>query len=419
MSELMSAGSWHFDTTHPGLERLATVAGAASFYVADVDRFRGNVSELLDQMRAHYPRVRLGYSYKTNYLAAFARAADALGCLAEVVSRMEYDYALHLGVPGDRILFNGPVKTRADLEHAISFGSTIICDSVSEAREAIGLARELSPATPARLALRCELDVSTPGTRFGIDLTAAEGHDLLDRIRAEDRVDLVGIHAHHSGDRSAARYEKRTSELISLHQDLLAGHPIEFIDVGGGLGSQMPPELAAQMSFDVPAYSEYAAAIGGTMAAEYGDGGPELILEPGMALLADTVSFATQVVRTKSPRGGRVAVVDGSLFNVKPLRSQVNLPAQVVRNSSTGQAGTWSFVGHTCMEIDVLHEGHVGEVAEGDYVLMPNLGAYTTVLNAPFIRPLPPIVGLEGGQQTQLRPPLDVDYLVQTYGADR
>lgn len=418
MSDLTSEPARRFDDSHRGLEHLGSVAGAASFYIADIEQFRNNVTSLLEEMLAWYPRVELGYSYKTNYLAAFAHTADELGCLAEVVSRMEYDYATRLGAPGARILFNGPVKTRADLKHAMTHRSTIICDSITEAHDAIAVASQLGLDAPARIALRCELDESTPGTRFGIDLTAVDGRDLLRRILAEDAVVLVGIHAHHSGDRSASRYETRTRELISIHQDLLAGYPIEFIDVGGGLGSRMPPELAAQMAFSVPTFREYAAVIAGTMARHYGDEGPELILEPGMALLANTVYFVTPVARVKPTRRGLVAVVDGSIFNVKPLRSSVNMPIEVVRGSGHGRHGTWDFVGHTCMEIDLLHKGHVGEVAEGDLVVMPNVGAYTTVLNAPFIRPLPPIVGLDGDIATLLRPSLDLPYLAQVFGAD-
>lgn len=398
------------------LQVWSKVADARSWYVSRPDQLRTNMCGLLAELRKRWPRTHLGYSYKTNYLPAFIQVARDLGCWSEVVSRMEYDYARALGVDGDRILFNGPVKTADDLALAFNEGATVVVDSASELLCAVEVARSVD-GPPVRIALRCELDESTPGTRFGIDLHSDEGANAADALLASDRARLVGLHAHHSGDRSAERYDRRTRELIAVHRDVFGFRPLEFLDVGGGLGSAMPPDLANQLPYSTPSYSEYAEVITEPLVETYGKAGPDLILEPGMGVLADTLSFVTQVARLKQTRGGSVAVVDGSMFNVKPLRSAVNLPVHVIRGGGDVAHGAWRLVGHTCMEIDVLHEGYTGEIAEGDYVVMPNLGAYTTVLNAPFIRPLPPVLTIDGTSVEVARPALGTPYLQLTHGA--
>ena len=56
-----------------------------------------------------YPNVIFGWSYKTNYLNAICSLMHQQGSIAEVVSEMEYDKARALGVPGEKIIFNGRV----------------------------------------------------------------------------------------------------------------------------------------------------------------------------------------------------------------------------------------------------------------------------------------------------------------------
>ena len=72
------------------------------------DKFR----ELRDQMAARIPKFTLGWSYKTNYLGAVCRVFHQEGAWAEVVSGLELEMALRLGMPGKHILFNGPAHRR-------------------------------------------------------------------------------------------------------------------------------------------------------------------------------------------------------------------------------------------------------------------------------------------------------------------
>lgn len=406
-------------TDHVELSRLLNLAGAHSIYLADLSRFEANVIHFLETFRARYPRTEIGYSYKTNYLPDFIRIAHDHGARTEVVSRMELDYAEQLGLVGPTTLLNGPVKQADDIARAFDIGATVILDSHSEVLDAIEVAGSRGTPDPARVAIRCQLPRSTPGTRFGIDLRGAAGQDALARIDAAPSIELIGLHVHHSGDRTADRYSLRIQELIDLHTEVLAGRPLEFLDVGGGFGSPLPDELVEQLGSDNPAFDEYAEAVTAPLIAAYGQDGPLLIAEPGMGLLAETTTFVSRVVRTKTGDATHVAVVDGSLFNVKPLRSGINLPGTVSRGEHEGRDGRWRFVGHTCMEIDVLRDDHHGTVAEGDLLVMPNLGAYTTVLNAPFISPLPPIVTWHGDHASAqvVRPQLGADHLARTFGS--
>jgi len=402
-------------------ERLSALAArhGASFYLADVDRFEDNYRRFLRAFRAIYPKTSVGYSYKTNYLPAFIRRADALGAYSEVVSPFEYDYARQLGIPGERILFNGPVKRTDELAHALASGTVVNADSVSEVGDLIRVAERLGGLFP--VGVRCYLSDHAPGSRFGIDLATAEGKKAIAALDGAADLRLAGLHCHQSGDRSAERYRQRTRAMIHLHATALAERPLDFIDIGGGFGGNVSPALAEQLASPPATFDDYAEAVAGEMHDAYGHDGPRLILEPGMALLADTMTFVTRVEATKPHRG--LAVVDGSVFNAQPLwnilRGSHNPPITVVpaEHRAPPSAGPWDVVGHSCVEVDVLHRGHDGPLAIGDYVVVENVGAYTTVLNAPFIRGTPPIIEMDrAGATRRLRPELTARDLARSHG---
>lgn len=400
------------------LDAVAARHGA-SFYVADVDGFEDNYRRFLHAFRELYPKTSIGYSYKTNYLPAFILRADELGAYSEVVSPFEYDYARQLGIPGERIIFNGPIKRPDELADALASGAIVNVDSVPELGDVIRVAEGLGGPFP--VGIRCYLSEHAPRSRFGIDLATPGGRDVLAAIDGAAGLRLAGLHNHQSGDRSAKRYRERTKALIDLHASALDGRPLDFVDVGGGFGGNVSPALAAQLASPPATLQEYAEAVAGQMREAYGHDGPRLILEPGMALLADTMTFVTRVETTKPHRG--LAVVDGSVFNARPLwdilRGSHNPPITVVpaEHGTPPSTGAWDVVGHSCVEVDVLHRGHEGPLAIGDYVVVENVGAYTTVLNAPFIRGTPPIIEMDHEGATRvLRPELTAQDLARSNG---
>ena len=63
------------------------------------------------------------------------------------------------------------------------------------------------------------------------------------------------------------------------------------------------------------------------------------------------------------------------------------------------QIDNFNVVGYTYMEKDYLMFNHVGELPKiGDFLVFHNMGAYTIVLNPPFIKERPPIFAKIGSQ---------------------
>jgi diaminopimelate decarboxylase len=125
---------------------------------------------------------------------------------------------------------------------------------------------------------------------------------------------------------------------------------------------------------------------------------PFLMLEPGIAMAANALSFITKVISVKDIRGRVFVTVDGSAYNVKPTFHKNNNPYQIIKKKAGVKRCTFSVVGSTCMEKDYLLTEITCLLPDvGDFIKIDNVGAYTVVLTPPFINPAPAIVVEKSG----------------------
>ena len=119
------------------------------------------------------------------------------------------------------------------------------------------------------------------------------------------------------------------------------------------------------------------------------------MLEPGIGVLANCATYVTRVTSIKHNGGRTFAVVDGSIFEVNPMRSSVNPPMhRLMLDDGNRPPGPAQVVGATCMEIDVL--GELTETPEvGDLLSIENIGSYTISLAPDFIIPRSPVVSAD------------------------
>jgi diaminopimelate decarboxylase len=380
------------------LENLAAQHGDA-FYVFDLDRFRCNLDRFRGAFREYYPDTDLAYSYKTNYTPRLASIVDSWGGWAEVVSELELDLALRLGVDAGRIIYNGPAKTSASLRSALSGGSIVNVDSPAQLTEVIELANHIERA-PIGIGVRLAFAIDDVApTRFGLDASDEEGlRRAFAEIRANAGVTLRGVHAHvSSGSRHPRVYRDLASELLRVVDrfDL----DIEFVDIGGGYFSSLPPELEEQFGFRSPTPEDYAEAVGPVMVGRFGTtGGPRLVIEPGVGVVGDAGHFVCRIHELRTIHGRSIIQTAGSIHNIKPTLNRFDMPLAMVGTSRSVAEQTESadLVGYTCMEHDVLSHAYGGPVPLGGFAVFGNVGAYTNVLAPSFIRGRPAIVGWSG-----------------------
>ena len=103
------------------------IAAVCVFPKTLINRYR----ELQQAFSRRYAKVRIAWSYKTNYLEAICRTFHK-GSWAEVVSPFEYEKAIRTGIVPDHIHWNGPYKPDAAIERALSGGAMIHIDNFDE-----------------------------------------------------------------------------------------------------------------------------------------------------------------------------------------------------------------------------------------------------------------------------------------------
>jgi diaminopimelate decarboxylase len=146
--------------------------------------------------KTRYPKVQFAWSYKTNYVNAVCHVFHQEGSWAEVVSGFEYQKALQNGVPGSKIIFNGPDKSEAELSQAIENNSLIHIDHLDE----LYMIKELAANSKKkpRVAIRVNMDtgVYPIWDRFGFNYENGQAWDAINKILLNDQMELVGLHCH-------------------------------------------------------------------------------------------------------------------------------------------------------------------------------------------------------------------------------
>lgn len=364
----------------------------APAYIFNRRKFDRNVSDMLEAFWDVYPHTSIGYSYKTNYTPYACTSSYRHGCYAEVVSQMEYDYAIRLGIDPCKIILNGVCKTVGVIEAAVLLGSIINADSLNDFLNITEAAKRIGKAP--RVGIRLNFGKETgKESRFGVEVGSDEFYGIL-KASKDMATPIIGLHCHLSYSRSAESFAKRARLMANVAASMGG---IEYIDLGGKMFGRMGDELARQFSEKPQSYEQYAAAIGGVLKEAFPDHTMELIMEPGTALVSDCMCMAARVTDTKEVAGKRYATIDASNFDLGFAGESKNPPLRVLhREWQGGDEANYAIVGCTCDERDVLCSEYHGKVSIGDTVIVENVGAYTCNLARRFIKPTLPVIEYDG-----------------------
>lgn len=374
------------------------------------------LATLTDRFRAaldrHWPRSVLSYSVKTNSLPWVLGFMRRRGVWAEVVSDREYELALHLGHSPDRIVYNGPIKSRARLRSALRAHSLVNLDARREVTWTAELAREepdLQIAVGLRvnwdLEARCpgESTTGTSGSRFGFAVDNGELDVMIEELRAAG-VRIAGLHLHR-GSRTQSVDVHRAGASVAAEIIRSRGLDLDWIDVGGGFFGRLEGS---------PTFDDYVVAIREELEPVVDPDRTALVVEPGGALIAVPVEFHASVLDVKHTGSSTFVVTDGSRTNIDPLFHRRTPFDLEITSDGTPTASEQIVSGFTCMEDDRLaHLQDAPELAVGDRLTFRRVGAYTMCFQPQFIEYLPAVHVRHGGRLTEVRSAWGVDEYLQ------
>ena len=101
-------------------------------FILDYDELEKNLADLKDALSKEWGKYIIGYSYKTNSIPWLINYMKEKDVWAEVVSPDELSLAKSINYDYDKIIYNGPIKTRKTMFDAINQGSIVNIDSNRE-----------------------------------------------------------------------------------------------------------------------------------------------------------------------------------------------------------------------------------------------------------------------------------------------
>ena len=384
-----------------------------AFYLLDSEQYRNNFLELRDTFRKIYPNFNIAYSYKTNYTPKFCKIVNELGGYAEVVSEMELEIALRVGVKPNRIIWNGPIKNPKKLEEFLVAGGTDNIDSVEELEVVKNIA-ERHPNKTLNLGIRCNYEVNDGVvSRFGFDVDSEGFKKVLAFVTSTPNVHFINFQCHFA-KRQIEYWPARAKGMVELIDRL--GIIPERIDIGGGLFGKMADSLKAQFTNEIPDYQAYAEAAARVFAEYFADKDvkPELLIEPGSAVVGDCMKFVGTVKTIKNVRGKWFATILGSQKNIS--MTGINPPMEVIAmGGEQNEYENLDMVGFTCIEGDVLYHNYNGKLAHEDAIVISNCGSYSLVMKPPFILPNFPVLDICGEKTEVIKKGEVFDDLFHTF----
>lgn len=384
-----------------------------AFYLLDSAQFRKNFAELKTAFNNIYPNWNIAYSYKTNYTPKLCKIVNELGGYAEVVSEMELEIAKRVGCKMDRVIWNGPIKNVPIMEQFLLDGGTINIDSIEELEQVKDIHKRHTDKL-IHVGIRCNYDVNDGVvSRFGFDIDGAEFMEAVKFATTTENVKFINFQCHFA-KRQIAYWPSRAKGMVDLIDRL--GIIPERIDIGGGLFGKMADSLRAQFSCEIPDYEAYAKAAAQVFADYFADKDvkPELLIEPGSAVVGDCMKFIGTVKTIKNVRGKWIATVLGSQKNIS--MTGINPPMEVIAmGGEQKEYKDLDFVGFTCIEGDVLYHNYTGKLAHQDAIVISNCGSYSLVMKPPFILPNFPVLDISEGKTEVIKRAETFDDLFHTF----
>jgi len=386
------------------LNAVADALGTPT-WVYSADTMRARFGALAAALERAGVGAHIHYAVKANDHLAILRVFAGAGAGADVVSEGELLRVRAAGVAPGRIVFSGVGKSGRELRLAITEDiAQINIESAEELEQVSAIAATLGRTARVALRVNPDIDAGThakistgrAGDKFGIP--AADVAALYARAAGLPFVRPVGL-AVHIGSQIAtmAPYRAAYARVAELVRALrAAGHAVDTLDCGGGLGIGYRDE-------PLPG----PAALAGAIAGAFRDLDVRLIVEPGRWLIGPAGLLLAEVVLVKHAGARRFVVLDAAMNDlVRP--SMYDAWHGIVPLGAAEAAGTAEpadIVGPICESGDTFARNRaLPPLAPGARVAILDAGAYGAVMSSVYnARPLAAAAMIDAGRWAVIR----------------
>jgi diaminopimelate decarboxylase len=353
-------------------------------------------------------RAVIYYAMKANSNQAVLTTLARLGAGMDVVSEGELRRARAAEVPGERIIFSGVGKTRAEM--ALGLEENIRCFNVESEPELEALSEVAAARRQrARIAIRVNPDVDArthakistgkSENKFGIPISRAR--EVYARARSLPGIEVDGVDMHIGSQITELQpFDDAFALLADFVRQLRAdGHRIQHVDLGGGLG------IPYRFDNEPPPHPERYAEI---VARRTNALDCEVFLEPGRLIVGNAGVLVSSVIYVKRGENKNFVIVDAAMNDlVRPTLYEAHHEIRPLREPSPGQPRlTADVVGPVCESGDFLAlDREMPAPRAGEMIAVLTAGAYGAVQAGTYnSRLLVPEVLVRGADFAIVRP---------------
>ena len=365
----------------------------------------------------HYRKLRdafqnpiICYSVKANSSLSILKMMAKEGSGFDVVSGGELYRALKVGADPKKIVYAGVGKADEEIIAGLRAGILLFnIESEEELENVDRLAGKLGKTADCALRINPDVDPETHvyistgkrESKFGVDLRRAE--EVMKDARRYKHVRMSGLHVHIGSQITKTDpYVDTLNRLLEFIPRVKAlGHPLEWLDLGGGFGIWYKDKTARS-----------AADIGSVCMPLVAKSGLKLIVEPGRFIVGNAGILLTRVLYVKDSGDKKFIICDagmhdlirpalyGAYHRIWPANTDPSVQGGAPDEEQwTKPAVSCDIVGPICESADFLaKDRRLPPVHRGDLLAVFSAGAYGYVMSSNYNSfPRPAEVLVSGG----------------------
>jgi len=369
-------------------------------YVYEADKIREQYRKLNEAFSSRYKDFQINFAVKSNFNPSIVELLVEEGAGLDCASKAEIKLAEELDV--GEVMYTAPYNRKDELEYAldkdalVNLDSIFLLDKIDEVPESICF--RIDPEVEGDQ----QLMFAGGDAKFGIaEEKAVEAY----RQAKNKGVKKFGIHMMTGSNvRDPDYFAQITERLLETASEISNELDIEFefVDIGGGLGIPYKPE---EEKLDVEETAEKVVEKFTEGIQQYDIGEPELRIEPGRFLVADSGHLISKVTGVKNKDTEYVGLDTGMHHILRPSLLDSRHEIKKVNRNEEEKIEERTVVGPVCSSIDVIAEKReLPELEEQDLVSIENTGAYGFVMASHWnSRPLPPEIMVEDNKVKKIR----------------
>ncbi len=407
-----------FSCNGVNLETIAKEVGTPA-YIYSAEALVSNFNKLQKGLKGLNSLIC--FAMKSNSNLSVLRLLAEAGAGTDIVSGGELFRSHQAGVSAEKIVFSGVGKTKEEMKNGLTFqGKGIHSFNVESIAELFALnqvAKELHLKATVALRFNPDVDPKThpyistgiKKNKFGMD--RAEIFNCLSHLKQLDHIRLEGISIHIGSQLlSLSPLKDAFERLAHLIEEIQ--HPIQFVDLGGGIGIsyqlEQPPKIEDYCQLIHEVFGEKSKF----------NSKLKIILEPGRQISGNAGVLLTQILFRKQRRSQDFLIIDAAMNDlIRPaLYGSYHeiVPIQAVHLE--GKMKKTMVVGPVCESSDFIGKSRKlsQNLKSGDFLAILSAGAYGFTMSGQYnSRPRPPEVLIQNGNFRIVRKRESFEDLIQ------